>query len=133
MKRKGCSIIFFNDKNEVLLFLRDDKPNIPCPGMWDVPGGHVEDNETPEQAIVREMKEEIGLELDEFQLFSEVEFPERIEYTYWTNANLDITRINLTEGQALGWFSEQEIQNTELAFGFNKILTKFFKNSHKYN
>jgi len=36
MKRKGTSIIFVNDKKQILLLLRDDKPDIPYPNMWDV-------------------------------------------------------------------------------------------------
>ena len=63
MKRKGTSIIFVNDKRQILLFLRDDKPGLPYRNMWDIPGGHVEDGETPEQCIVREMKEEMDLTL----------------------------------------------------------------------
>ena len=64
MKRKGTSIIFINDKNQILLFLRDNIPDIPYPNMWDVPGGHVESQESPEKCIVREMKEEMNLTLE---------------------------------------------------------------------
>ncbi|MGB2690682.1 MAG: NUDIX domain-containing protein, partial [Desulfobacterales bacterium] len=78
MKRKGTSIIFVNDQKQVLLLLRDDKPDIPYPNMWDIPGGHVDDGETPEQCIVREMKEEMDLNLEEFQLLSVMEFTDRI-------------------------------------------------------
>jgi 8-oxo-dGTP diphosphatase len=81
MKRKGASIIFVNDKSQILLFLRDDKPGIPYPNMWDIPGGHVEDGQTPEQCIVREMKEEMDLTLEQFELCSVMEFDDRIEYT----------------------------------------------------
>jgi len=129
MKRKGTSIIFVNDKRQVLLFLRDDKPDIPYPNMWDVPGGHVEDKETPEQCIVREMKEEMGLNLEEFQLLSVMEFTDRTEYTFWKKANLDIRKINLQEGQKLKWFTESEAKNTQLAYGFNEIVDDFFTKS----
>ena len=45
MKRLGCSIIFVNDNQQVLLFLRDDDPTIPFPNMWDVLGGLPESRE----------------------------------------------------------------------------------------
>ena len=126
MKRQGSSIIFINDNNEILLFLRDEKPSIPFPNMWDLPGGHVEENETPKQCIVREMKEEMELDIKECELFSVNELPDRIEYTFWKKTNLDIDRIRLHEGQYLKWFTEKEIENTELAMGFNQILQDFF-------
>ena len=54
MTGKGTSIIFINDRREILLLLRDNNPCIPFPNMWDLPGGHVEEGETPEACIVRE-------------------------------------------------------------------------------
>jgi 8-oxo-dGTP diphosphatase len=127
MKRKGTSIIFVNDKKQVLLLLRDDKPGIPYPNMWDIPGGHVDDGETPEQCIVREMKEEMDLNLEEFQLLSVMKFVDRVEYTFWKKMNLDIQSINLHEGQQLKWFTEIEAKSTKLAYGFNEIVDDFFK------
>ncbi|MCD4797362.1 MAG: NUDIX domain-containing protein [Candidatus Cloacimonetes bacterium] len=126
MKRQGTSIIFVNDENKVLLFLRDDKPDLPYRNMWDVPGGHVEPDETPEECIVREMKEEMNLDLKDFQLLCEKEFDDRIEYTYWKKADLNIDEIDLMEGQCLKWFTRQEAAETELAYGFNEIVEEFF-------
>ena len=127
MKRKGTSIIFVNDQRKVLLLLRDDKPTIPYPNMWDVPGGHVDDGETAEQCIVREMKEEMDLTLEEFERLSVMEFTDRVEYTFWKRANLDIEKIDLREGQRLRWFTELEARNSKLAYGFNEIIDDFFK------
>ena len=123
---RGCSILFINDHLEVLLLLRDDIPTIPYPNMWDMPGGHVEPNETPFACIVREMKEEMDLELTGYRLFARTEFFDRIEYTFWKHANLDIDRIQLSEGQCLGWFSELKIRTIRLAYGFNRIVDQFF-------
>ena len=115
MKRKGSSIIFVNDEGQILLFLRDNKPELPYSNMWDVPGGHVEADENPQTCIVREMKEEMDLTLDEFELFSKKEFEDRIEYTFWARANLDIDEIELTEGQRLKWFTRADARRTPLA------------------
>ncbi|MDO9576919.1 MAG: NUDIX domain-containing protein [Candidatus Cloacimonadales bacterium] len=127
MKRSGCSIIFVNPQNQVLLFLRDDKPDLPYRNMWDVPGGHVEPDETPEECIVREMKEEIDLDLKNFQFLCCKEFDDRIEYTFWQKANLNIEEIDLREGQCLKWFTRQEAAETELAYGFNEIVKEFYQ------
>ena len=127
IKRKGTSIIFVNSHSEILLVLRDNIPEIPCPNMWDLPGGAVEDNETPEQTIVREMKEEIGLDLKGFSLFSLTEFFDRTEYTYWKEIDLKIEDIELTEGQELRWLSQEDMREMELAFNFNTIIEDFFK------
>jgi 8-oxo-dGTP diphosphatase len=126
MKRQGCSILFVNEQRQVLLFLRDDLPHIPYPNTWDVPGGHVEEAETPAQCIVREMKEEMGLDLEGFELFSVKEFSDRIEHTFWKSANLHLHEISLQEGQRLRWFSEQEARATLLAYGFKEIVAEFY-------
>ena len=51
-----------------MIYLRDDKPEIPFPNHWDLFGGHLEAGETPEQALVREVKEELGIELESLAL-----------------------------------------------------------------
>jgi 8-oxo-dGTP diphosphatase len=127
MKHTGCSILFVNPRHQVLLFLRDDKPDIPFPNMWDVPGGHVEPGETPEECIVREMEEEMGMALQGFRLFSVRDFEDRTEHTFWKAADLAIDGIRLTEGQCLRWFTREEVTDTELPYGFNDIVADFFR------
>ena len=126
MKRKGTSIIFVNDERQILLLLRDNISSIPYPNMWDVPGGHVEKDETPEECIVREMKEEMNLALDGFKFFSKIEFDDRIEHTFWASANFDVEEIELNEGQKLKWFTKDEAKQTQLAYGFNRIVENFY-------
>jgi ADP-ribose pyrophosphatase YjhB (NUDIX family) len=44
----------------VLLVLRGTEPGR---GLWSIPGGRIETDETAEQAVIREMREETGLEV----------------------------------------------------------------------
>ncbi len=44
-------------------YLRDDTPDIPFPGMWDLPGGGREGGEGPVACGLREVEEEFGLSL----------------------------------------------------------------------
>ncbi len=49
--------------DQVLVYLRDDKPSIPFPNKWDLAGGGREGDETPEQCVMRETFEEFGLKI----------------------------------------------------------------------
>ncbi len=60
----GCKVALFLGERLVTI-LRDDKPDIPWPNMWDLPGGGREDGETPMETARREVKEEIGLDVPE--------------------------------------------------------------------
>lgn len=49
--------------NRVLIAQRP--PGKPMAGLWEFPGGKVDGGETPEAALVRELKEELGIEICE--------------------------------------------------------------------
>jgi 8-oxo-dGTP pyrophosphatase MutT (NUDIX family) len=50
MKRIAQVLLFDRDR-KLLIYLRDDKPDIPFPNHWDFFGGHVEEGETPEERL----------------------------------------------------------------------------------
>lgn len=124
----GAGIILINSNNEVLLLLRDNKPDIPYPDYWDIPGGNIEEGETPEITIRREMYEELGINLlFDFHLFKIYKSDNLTDFIFWKRVNLDPTEIILTEGQKLKYFSLDEIKNTKLAFNYNKVIEEFFE------
>lgn len=45
------------------MILRDDKPGLPWANLWDFPGGGREEGESPEACMIRETREEVGLDL----------------------------------------------------------------------
>jgi mutator protein MutT len=53
----GVDAIVRNGNGEILLIRRSDS------GTWDLPGGAVEPGETPSAALLREVREETGLEV----------------------------------------------------------------------
>ena len=61
----GCSVIFLNDKNEALF---SERANEPRKGKFDFPGGFLEFGEDAYQAAQREIKEELGVRIEQTDL-----------------------------------------------------------------
>ena len=59
----GCGALIFNDKNEVLLLKRTLNTRNEA-GFWSKPGGGVEFGEKVEDAVKREIKEELGVDIE---------------------------------------------------------------------
>ena len=56
------SIVLINEVNEILLSKRPKKKHLE--GYWEFPGGKIETNESPEQALIREIKEELNIDIN---------------------------------------------------------------------
>ena len=130
---RGCSILFLNGREEILLYLRDDKPGLPEAGKWDLIGGKVEAGETPEEGIRREVQEELGVRegditsrIRELRPFKQYDFQDREENVFWCALDVAAKDLLLFEGQRLGWFSRIEISALEIGFGFKGVIEDFF-------
>ena len=80
--KTSTAIIPYPD-NKILLIKRNTKPFV---GYWALPGGRMDPGEVVEQTIVREVKEETGLDVEIVQVVGEyVEkgIKDNIEYEYY--------------------------------------------------
>lgn len=59
----GCGCLIINDKNEVLLVKRAQKCETNQ-GIWTRPGGSIKFGETVEAALKREIREELGVDIE---------------------------------------------------------------------
>lgn len=130
-KLRAVGILFENKKGEILFLLRDDIPSIQFPNQWDVLGGCVEGGETSKEAIKREMKEELELDLVDFSIFKKFNWPDKIETIFYKKLDIDIENTNIHEGQRIQYFPKDKLIKMDLAFHDNKIIREFYKEKEK--
>ena len=98
------------NEDKVLLILRDHEP---FAGYWVLPGGHVERNETVEQALFREIKEETGLDVGILSLIGVFSDPDRdprglVSVAYLISPINHRVKIN-REASKWSWFHWDDI------------------------
>jgi len=132
---EAASALLVNQAGQVLLQLRDDKPNLAFAGMWTFFGGAVEDGETHEQAVHRELEEELGLTgltLRHWtvQIRPSAVDPEQIvihNHIYVGRLKVEPSTLKLGEGQAMALFDRAAGEVLELAFWQHEPLKQFFQ------
>ena len=81
--RKCVGMMILNDDNKILVGKRMDHPS----GHWQMPQGGIDENENPEEAVWREMHEEIGTKnveyLDEINSWLNYDIPSNLSEKLW--------------------------------------------------
>ena len=131
MKRMRIEVAvagIINKGNKVLLTKRSK--NIVEGGKWCIPGGHINKWEKSKDAVIREIKEEIGFNVTKTKfLFMHEEFVKRLKlhgvvFVYSINVKGKL-KLNW-EVSDYKWFNKDEIKNLEIAFTHKNILEKYF-------
>ena len=124
-------LLLYDEEKRILLQHREE--NIKrLPGYWAFFGGRIEKGETPEQALVREVKEELDIELKDYQFFKKYECFEgdalkNIKYVYIGKINKGIDELELQEGQRLKFFKKEEIPQVKFANILKDIVMDYLK------
>lgn len=85
-------------------------PRAHLGGLWEFPGGGVDDGEGPPEALTRELREELGVgaAVGEPVTFAWYEDPRRRILLLFYRAELEGEPVG-AEGQEVGWFAPHEL------------------------
>ncbi len=112
-------IVFYTDDNKILIQHR--KSINKYSSDWGLFGGHLEEGETDLEAVIRETKEELAIEIEKEQLehIGTVITPAGDAYTsiFISKLNFKIDDINVLEGDGCKLVSEAECKQLKLGRG----------------
>ena len=87
-------------------------------GLWEFPGGKVEDGEMPEQSLIRELKEELGIVVNEACL-APLTFASHAYADFHLLMPLYVCRrwegqVTAKEGQTLAWVKPNRLRDHDM-------------------
>ncbi len=118
MTKELAGNLIVQDGKVLLLYRKDEK-------HWEVPGGKVEDGESPTEAAVREAEEEIGVKASLEKPFYSGEFQHDDQIFLWHcyKASIDgEPELQEDKFEELEWFEASELDDLELAPNIEMIL-----------
>jgi 8-oxo-dGTP diphosphatase len=119
--------VVFDQAERILIDQRVGDALESVNGLWEVPGGKLEFGETPEQAIGREILEEIGCRVKVKKLIpytdvGTLEYPDKIQHTvvfYYICELMEDEGIEVHDHKIGGfrWVKPEELDDYEFMFG----------------
>jgi 8-oxo-dGTP diphosphatase len=105
----AIAILYSSDR--FLMQLRDNIPGIIYPGHWGFFGGHIDPGETPEEALLRELGEEISYTppwVSEFGCYSDSKV---LRHVFHAPLTVELEQLVLGEGWDMGLLTREQIQS----------------------
>lgn len=120
-----------NQKGEILCTLRDQGKYDYVSFKWEFPGGKIEEGETKEQALTRELREELEIEVKIENFFYQVEhdYPDfHLSMTVF-ECELISKEMKMNVHKGLKWLAPQDMLQLDWAKADLPVAEKIYKNN----
>lgn len=126
--KTGACGLFVDKAGKILLMKRADEC-VVFPGYWGLVGGFIDYGETPEEGLIREVKEEIGVEIEiehfcgNYYNSPHPNYKIVITLPHYCKITSGIPHAAQPEECSdVKWFTPEEIRGMELAYNYKEIL-----------
>ena len=129
-------ILILNSNDEILMQLRSKKSGLKFANYWTLFGGNIKTGENKNQALQRELKEELNVEIQDIKFLKtlQVTIDDKINlpieavyhlFVGWVDEK--ITDIKSNEGEGLRFFKLEELDNHNIVPFFKEAIISYFK------
>ena len=120
--------IIKNEGGKILIAKRNLKKSQG--GLWEFPGGKIEKDETREEAVIREIKEEltIDIKVDKYLAEKVFNYPDKDINLIAMECTQIGGNVELTEHEDYRWVTSEELTNFEFAPADEFIVERMKKN-----
>jgi len=139
--RRGVARVFLLNKDGLIFIQKRREDAEIAPGLWDQSaGGHIDAKEEPKESALRELKEELGIKLDNLRFMTSYPFEEKQDkktflsfdfiFVGQSDQSVHIQKEELSDGK---WFNIEELKSEfgqfpeRFAPGFRKSFPVFLK------
>jgi 8-oxo-dGTP diphosphatase len=118
----AAALIFHNGK----LLVTQRRPDDHLPNLWEFPGGKVEPGETFEACLVREIREELDIEISVGELIDDLthSYPEKTVRLCFFECRLISGEAKPMHVQDLRWITRHELQDFEFPAADAKLIER---------
>lgn len=108
-----CALIFHQEK----ILAAQRSASMDLPGKWEFPGGKIEEGEAPEVCLIREIQEELAIEIEIFGALSPSEFiyPTKTIRLFPFIAIWKSREIQLAEHEQVIWLDKKDLLSVDWA------------------
>jgi 8-oxo-dGTP diphosphatase len=124
---KAVVVTVITRDNKILLGKRSIEPH---KNKWGLPGGYIDYAETPEQAIIREVKEELDVTLKpKFKTYYNELMDDHHHVVLIFEGQIKEEPKPNQETSEVNWFDIEEAKDMDLAYQHNKIIKTYLEES----
>ena len=116
----SCKVIITNPKNNKIMLVRITESD----NKYDLPGGHMEEGETPEQTAIREVKEETGIIVSNLTDIGKDGKWHFFKTKKYDNSDIKLQKEEVSE---IKWVSEGQLKKHNLTNGAKRGIAKINK------
>lgn len=134
MEAELTTLCYIEKDGKYLMLHRTKKKNDPSQDMWMGVGGHFEQGESPDECVLREVKEETGLTLTRYKMRGIVSFSEGDWYEYmflYSASEFEGELTECSEGDLL-WVDKEKAVNELISWEGDKIFLRLMQETDQF-